>query len=364
MIKRTFILDQGEFFGGAEAFTLDFLGSLNGAEIRKINPIIVGARSEVYKERLHKANDNIPIEPFDYPSVRGNKIQKMLHTGALALAGKRLKKMAEKYDGSHQFITNTPRTHFVMYLAKKLWRIKGKWLMMIHDFTTPTRLMKAMASQSDVVIANSMPTRNHLHGILRERDKKKIKIVENGIDIRSLPKPRPVENIQQILMLGRIDPRKGQKFALEAADLLLERNPDLHFSIVGSPVYTDQRTVDYQKEIKTFARDRDLTNVTFEEEVPNALERINQADLVLMLQTEPETFGRVAIEALALGKMVLTFDETGPKEILESFLQHLGKSNIKIPRSNFIVEAGNPMSLAECIGAWADEPQKAQALWA
>ena len=199
-----------------------------------------------------------------------------------------------------------------------------------------------------------MNTRQVIRNQIDSVDTQKIKIVENGIDFKSVQKyekQSSVSKIEKVVILGRIDPRKGQKYAVEAADLLQERNPHIQIFVVGPSFDGDPDTMSYEKDIKKFTKDRGLKNVFFVPEVSCSFEAFASADLVLALPTEPETFGRIVIEALSLGKPVIAFDQTGPKQILESFSRYS-----KIPTGLLLVEKNNAMSLAEKIAFFADNP--------
>jgi glycosyltransferase involved in cell wall biosynthesis len=353
MKGKTFFLDQGETLGGAERFLLDFLKNLTPSQLRRLDPVIVGGKLKKYKQTL---SSQIPILDFSYPSVRGNLGKKCIRVFQLIQAAKKFSSLARK-ENAHVFFSNTPRTHFVMWLAKKLFFLKGKWIVMNHDFTVPRMLLRKISSTADILIANGMPSRTFLKKNISLHDQKKIQIIENGIDFSTISDIKPAKEIQRILMLGRIDPRKGQIFAAQAADLLQERNPDLEFIFVGASFSEDERTVYYEKKLHQFVRDRDIRNIKFTGEVSDPFLEIEKSDCLLALPTEPETFGRIVIEALALGKFVLAFDETGPREILKQFENFLNQKKI-VQNFSLLVEKQNAMSLAESIGYFADNPEQ------
>lgn len=350
--RVTAFLDQAEFVGGAEHFMLDFFKTLSSQDIRRLTPVLIGGKSNEYNHQLPK---EISVLPFNYPSVSGPVLYKVWAVFKLFIAALKLKKLLKSQKVTQVF-TNTPRTHFIMWFVRILG-YRGRWSVMFHDFTTrPNKLINLIAGRANVLIANSLATRNWLHDTIDKKHQSKVKIVENGINFNQIPTPKPATEITKVLNLGRIDSRKGQKYFVEAADLLLERNPDLEFTIIGDPVKGDPFTQKYNEEIKAFAAQRKLQNLTFFPSVKDPLKTINEYDLLVFTPTEPETFGRVVIEALALGKMVIAFDQTGPKEIIGSFINQY--PDTKKAHFSPLVEVANSMSLAETIGYFADNPKK------
>jgi len=352
MKKKVLLVDQGEFVGGAERFLIDFINSLSPAEIKELDLTLLGGESTEYKKLL---TSNLKIKEFYFPSVRGGKLKKILASFNLLRSAKKMQDIIKTEDFTHVY-TNTPRTHFVVFLLKKFFNKNIKWSVMWHDFTTPPTLVKQISQQANVLIVNSLPTRNFLRKNIEKTALKKIKIIENGINFSQIPKASEPFVIENILSLGRIDPRKGQLHILEAADLLFERNPNLKFSIVGNAVKNDKFTEDYQKELTIFAKNRNLTNTKFFSAVNNPFEEISKHDLIVFSSIEPETFGRTVVEALALGKMVISFDITGPREILLNFTQYLNNKGVNITADFFLVEVANSMSLAEKLGFLNDNP--------
>lgn len=313
-----FFLDQGEFLGGAERFLLDFLTSLDDLDLEKINPTVIGAKSDAYREGIK----NIKIIDYSYPSVRGGKIKKFFAIFKLLIAAWRLKNLFP-YRGKFTVFSNSPRTHFVMYMVRVIFRKKGRWVCMLHDFTIPNFLLTRISRAADVLIANGEPMKLLLRDKIRVKDFEKIKEVSNGLDFQKIPLPRIPNGLRKVLVLGRIDPRKGQIYALQAADILHKKYVDIEVSFVGSPVEGDTRTQEYAKKLREYRRINKVEDIKFLPEVRDPFKVIQDSDLVLFLPTEPETFGRVVIESMALGKLIIAFNETGPREILNAFEQSL-----------------------------------------
>ncbi len=360
MKLRTLFLDQGETLGGAERFLLDFFDSLSESELRRLAPAIVGNPIPGYKERLP---EGIHVVPFTFPQVRGTFFKKAQITAKLLSAAKDLKKLIKTSGATHVW-ANTPRTMFVAWIAKKILRAKFKFIVIIHDFTVPPFLMQKISKRADIIIANSVPSRQFVRKFLTEKQYEKIRIIENGINFENIPEARPAQKVEKVVLLGRIDPQKGQMYALEAADLLAERNPELHFFIVGSPFVLDERTVEYDQKIRQFVQDRELHNVEFISEVKDPFTVMKEADLVLALPTLPETFGRIVTEGLSMGALVIAFNLTGPKQILSGFQNFYEKETGERLPESLLVEPESAMSLAEKIAFFADNPEAVQKITA
>ena len=321
---KTIFGDQAEFLGGAERFLLDFFQNLSPAETRRIDPVIWGGESEKYRKILHQ-NTEIPVEIFDFPPLGKTFPARILGAFKLLLAARRLARKWKKCPAP-VVLSNTPRTHLTFWVAKIFFGFgPKKWVVFVHDFTLrPRWLQRRVAAAADILVANSMPTRNFLRDQIRPRDLPKIRIVENGICFENLTKIQPVKNIKNILIIGRIDPRKGQKYFLGAAKILAKKFPNLRFRVVGSPVKNEPKTQQYFRELQSFLTQNPDLPVEMQLEVDDPFGQIAAADAVCVLPTEPETFGRVVIESLALGRVVVSFDETGPREILKSFESFCG----------------------------------------
>jgi len=337
---------------------------LNYEDCEKFQPVILGGKNKSYQQKLPHG---VRVIPFDVPSVRGNVFYKIGAFFQLLRCAKKLRTVLQAEQANILF-TNTPRAQFVAFLGKLFFPFSQKWIFMVHDFSVPVKLFRAMGRKADKIIVNSLPCRNFAHRFLHPSNQDKIRIIENFIDFKRVPQPSPPRCIQKILILGRLDPQKGQIHALEAAKILAESKPHLEFLIVGSPFEKDPRTTHYAEKLHAFSRQEKLKNVRFLKEVDLPFSLMREADIILALPTKPETFGRIVIEALALGKLVLSFDETGPREILHSYGHFLnakdtvGKSVLgflkPVAVQQLLVEKENSESLVGAIRFFVDNPAK------
>lgn len=316
MKNPTFLLDQGETMGGAERFLVDFCNALGVADRRRLKPHIVGAKTADYKDLL---SSEIPIIPFKYPNLKGSVVKRPFIAMGLLKAAWNLSRMIEKQQ-VQTIYTNTPKTHLIVWVMCLFFESDHlKWHAMIHDFTTPKWLLKAMGKYCKTIAVNSIGTREDTRKKIKPEHYGKIRIIENGVSIEDLPSITPSQGIKNILVMSRIDRRKGQNYALEAAKILQDKYPNIHFNIVGAPFAEDPETGKFYKELQDYAQSNNLKNVTFVGEVQDSFSAYKEADLVLFTPIDPEPFGRITIESLAMGKVVLAFNETGPREVIQQF---------------------------------------------
>jgi glycosyltransferase involved in cell wall biosynthesis len=139
-----------------------------------------------------------------------------------------------------------------------------------------------------------------------------------------------------ILMPGRLTSWKGQEIFIEALSLV---NKELgHQSFYAIILGSDQGRNIYTKKIKRLAEQYRLTSqLKFVEQCKNMPLAYKLADLVVSASTEPEAFGRVAIESQSMEKPIIASNIGGSNETIVN------------NETGFLFESGNPESLSKKI---------------
>ncbi len=149
--------------------------------------------------------------------------------------------------------------------------------------------------------------------------KKKMTVVPNGIDIsRFADQAAYAKNGRTILVVGRIDPRKGYlEFVSHVVPEIVRLNPGVQVRIVGKEFDTWK---DYTDSVKRAIVDKGLSGnlkllgaVPFEE-----LRRLYNSSDVFLLPSKEEGFGIVLLEAQSCGLPVVAFNTSGVKEAVDS----------------------------------------------
>ena len=328
--KRILWLENGDFFGGAEKFSLDILES---NQIQRFEVLLLyGGESKEFLESLSKIPEEkilrqrVLLPPFR--RFHWRDISLFLKT----VISLRERVSLEKIQLVH---ANTARGIMtigaMMYFCRKVVRFTA----FVHDFTIPKWAAKLFLSKADQVFACSDLVKKNLveKGIAKE----KILVIPNGIheDIFKIPDPNFLENKYKIGIIGRIDTWKGQDTFLRAAEKVLEDFPETEFFVIGSSSPHDHKTVVFESLLrKSIYGKLLLKSIHFTGFLPTH-EAISQLDIVVHASIESEPFGRVPVEAAAAGRALLISKGGNPEKIFSD-------------RENAIFfEAGNVDDLSE-----------------
>lgn len=171
----------------------------------------------------------------------------------------------------------------------------------------------------------------------------RIRVVHRGIDIDIFdPNKVSQERIIQlatrwrlpdgypvVMLPGRLTRWKGQEVLIEALAMLGRRN--IRCLLVGS----DQGRSAYQDELRAMVKKRDLTDVVHIVGDCNDMPAAYMlTDVVVSASTDPEAFGRVIVEAQAMGRPVVATDNGA------------GRENVLDGQTGLLVPPKDPAALA------------------
>ena len=192
------------------------------------------------------------------------------------------------------------------------------------------RLYNSVMTRGDRVIANSEFIAEQIrtvYGVGMDEDAKRLITIPRGIDTTRFFSPAAVsaERIiqlanqwrlpdgQPVVMLpGRLTRWKGQAVMIEALRELGRQ--DIICLLVGD----DQGRTGYRQELEGMVRKFDLERVVrFAGNCSDMAAAYMLADVVVSASTDPEAFGRVAVEAQAMGRPVIATDHGGARETVQ-----------------------------------------------
>jgi glycosyltransferase involved in cell wall biosynthesis len=147
--------------------------------------------------------------------------------------------------------------------------------------------------------------------------------------------------------VGRFSPGKGHEELLEAAARICPLRPDVRFFVVGEASRGEES---YADGIRRQARDLGLEGAVifagFREDIPDVMSAFD----LFAFPSHAEAFGVVLIEAMAMGKAVVSTNCDGVVDIVLD-----GKTGIMVPRRDGV-------RLSEGLLALVDDPHRRAAM--
>ena len=206
--------------------------------------------------------------------------------------------------------------------------------------------------RSDLVIAGSNFIFSHIKENYSEflRLKKKFLVIFRGINVDYFDSSTKLEVDENkllekwgikkekkiILVPGRLTSWKGQEMCIEAINLVkIELGYEaFHVIILGS----DQGRDPYKKKLLRLSEQYRLTNqIKFIDHCDDMALAYKVSDVVISPSIEPEAFGRVAVEAQSMEKLIIASNIGGSNETIIN------------EKTGFLFEAGNADSLSKKI---------------
>ncbi|MDI6740022.1 MAG: glycosyltransferase, partial [Candidatus Edwardsbacteria bacterium] len=263
----------------------------------------------------------------------------------------------EKIDIVH---TNTLKTHLIGGIAGRLCGRRVVWH--FRDILIEKNLRSWMVwlshSLSDHVIAVSQAVKKQF-GAGYPADR--ITVIYNAIDsgeIEALAARKDAAGIRRELslpphcrlvgMVGQIARWKGQECFIRAAAKLAPRFPDLRFVVIGDVLFDEW---EYKTRLLELVKELGLEQrVVFAGQIADVPPHFKALDVLVHCSVEPEPFGRVVIEAMALGVPVVAARGGAINEIITD-----GADGLLVP-------SADARALAEAVAALLDEPSRAEAM--
>lgn len=256
---------------------------------------------------------------------------------------------------------NSQKSLFLAGLAARLARKPFVWI--LHDLVTDNSFSPTMRRalvffanhMTSRVVANSRAAKDALIQCGGKADK--ISVVYNGFDFTgdfpsaasspdrgAVLRDAGLPDLPTVGVFGRIAEWKGQHVLIEA----LETIPNLQAIIVGDATYQDSA---YFDRLRAMVDQKHLSDrvkfLGFRKDVQRLMAAV---DIIAHTSIDPEPFGRVIVEGMALGRPVVATQGGGVGEIIDSL-----KTGILYP-------PGDSTALAEALRSLMRDPALASRL--
>lgn len=195
-------------------------------------------------------------------------------------------------------------------------KTKASFITTCHGFYG-SRLFSQVMGFPKLVIVPSEAIGRHMvedYGVLHEN----IRRIPRSVDLDKFifqNKEIVKKNNYVVAIIGRITPLKGHKYFIEGMARIIRQMPNIKVWIVGSP--PADRYI-YKEELEVLSSRLGIRDhVEFmgsHADIPQLLSKI---DVLVMSSIEPESFGRVIIEAQAVGVPVVATSVGGVVDIID-----------------------------------------------
>jgi glycosyltransferase involved in cell wall biosynthesis len=327
---RILFFDHVPLLSGAELSLLDILVRLDR---QRYEPVLVLTDRGPLSDAAENAG--IPVRFIRISRSLLNRTRGALRSSPLGLGGDLFRLIGAVWalavlirrEQATVVYTNTLKTHVIGGIAGRLCGARVIWH--YRDVLwqqRPRRLMTWLGRflpHGIIAISGAVAEQFDDSAV-----RKKVSIVYNGIDharIQRLAALRPRDdattefnlppNGRLVGIVGQLARWKGQDVFLRAAALVAGQAPDARFLVIGEALFDEDA---YRRDLLDLAgtlgiRDR----VIFTGQRGDVYGLMKTLDVLAHCSVEPEPFGRVIVEAMALGVPVAASDNGAVREIIE-----------------------------------------------
>lgn len=340
---RVMYLENGLGFGGAVISLRTFL---QHASTDRFAPLLIHSLDDTRFQSFDTLGARLRVSPMIFGSGTLGFLARRLNLDVLEYAW-RLRRVIREHSIDLVYLNNDIFSNLAGIIAARAAGVPA----ILHERGIPharSGLAQLVAKWPDRYLAISGAVRSALlrYGVRPET----IRMVPEGLDL-SLYELRDQaalgavrrtlgidhDRVPLVVMAGMVMPWKGQHVVLAAAKEVLKKIPDARFVIVGEAPFGAER---YAKELAGmrygYSVEQAVTFVGYRDDIPAVMQA---ADVVVHASTLPEPFGRVVIEGMVMGAVVIATRIGAPPEIIEDGV------------SGFLVPPSDPQALAEKIVA-------------
>ncbi|WP_188013867.1 glycosyltransferase [Photobacterium damselae] len=204
---------------------------------------------------------------------------------------------------------NNYKSFFIGFIISFIFR--SRYILHIRDSFSNSFYERMILKRFNKIDATFIVNSKHtLNSVLNTYEINNVKCIYNGIEILKDVPENIVSDVFEIGVFSRISKIKGQAELLNSLKHLENKNIRLNF--YGDVVHGEK---DFFDDLKSMVSDFDF-EIIFHGYVENPLEYMKSMNLVILPTVNSEPFGRVIIEAQMLGKIVISNNLGGPKEII------------------------------------------------
>lgn len=273
--------------------------------IARIGDWAGGERTLALAARIARAIADVPRYERQFASAIDAIQPEILHTNGFKahVVAARMKTRAVRLWHIHEYISRRPVTR---------------------------RLMRHYAAIPHAIVSNSVSVGNDLTAVVRERLRRPVRVIYNGVDLERFHPYGPAADLDatcglptasagtiRVGLVATFARWKGHETFLRALAQLTGKAP-IRGYVIGGPLYDTAGSQWAIDELRALARSLGLESrvgfTGFQSDAPSFMRAL---DIAVHASTEPEPFGLAIAEAMATGRAVITSGTGGAAEIVE-----------------------------------------------
>ncbi len=309
--------------GGAERLLSEIVPQMQKLFAVKTDLLLLSNKKNVFETQLK----DFGIEIYTLPLNKPYSIYNIL------LIRKFIKK--NNYDIIHAHLF--PAIYWVSLSKKLIRKFSSKLVVTEHNTVNRRRKYKILRiidkfiyKEFDAVVSVSERTQDELIKWLKIKFNKrnKFKVIENSVNLNRFKNATPLskkdlipaidEEIKIICMVGNLMEQKDQPTLIKS---MLELNPNVHLVLIGNgPRFAKLKNLIYQ-----LGLNERVHLLGARSDVEKILKTID----IVVLSSNWEGFGLVAVEGMAAGKPVVASNVDGLREVVDGAGVLFEKGNVE-----------------------------------
>lgn len=329
-----FIAHSNEFQGGANRSLLTIVTELKkrGNKIKVMIPDEPGNFNDILSENSIlvekiKFNRIITSKKRGYKKILSNLKMKIKYLDDYFINVNKIKET----DDIDLIYTNSRSILIGIFISQK-YNIPHIWHLRELFDENGILTVKNEKKLLNYDLNNNITISNFMYSSLLQKGVKndKMKVIYNGIENKQEDFVIQEKNydFNKMIIIGTIMESKGQLFVVEVVNNLIKRGYEIELTIVGSPPGNNYENSYYKKIMKYISEEKIENNIIWTGEVDNP-DLIRKENSIEIVSSNYEAFGRVVIEGMRNGLLVIGSNSGAIPELIENGKTGLLYSNKK-----------------------------------
>ena len=340
---RVLYVNHLSAISGAE---MSLLRLLEGLDREQVEPLLAAPEGP-----LSEAARALDIECFEIPPLRPRRTRNPLRLLSLAWEGYQISAALRELVGRKD-IDVVHANSLVAGIVTTSRPLGAPVVWHARDLRAPQSAVRQVLQRAQGTIAISRAVAQWLGSLSPQ---KPVEVIYNALDPEDHQPRQPRAKVREqwemaphtplLGCAGQLVPWKRQDLFLRVGAEIIARLPEARLVIVGSDLFGEH--ADYVRSLRAVAAELGISEQVLwlgqRDDMPSCL-----AALDLLLHTaQREPFGRVIMEAMAVGVPTVAFAEAGPAELIRD-----GESGVLVP-------AGEVAAMAEAAVRVLADPELA-----